>query len=329
MSDRILVGDIGGTHARFALVDLTVSPWRIDNVQDIAGDIPDFITALRLYLDRAGLTTLPGAISLAVAGPVTAGSVTLTNRKWRIAESDLHAFGFADSLLINDFAALAFAVTALRPDDFHTIGPDLPGLEGEPISILGAGTGFGASSLARFRGRAIPVATEGGHAGFAPRDDREIAVLKNLSRRFEHVSIERVLSGPGLENLHRALTELNGHNHVALSAAEIVLRATNDEDCRDAVQMFCAIYGTVAGDFALAHGARGGVYLAGGIAQKIETVLEQSQFRARFERKGRLSGYVEAIPTRLILSENSAFIGAARASIEFQASKTGSTTHGQ
>jgi hypothetical protein len=121
MSDRILVGDIGGTHARFALVDLTVSPWRIDNVQDIAGDLPDFITALRLFLDRAGLTTLPRAISLAVAGPVTAGTVTLTNRKWRIAESELHALGFADSLLINDFAALG--QTTFTPS--APISPDL------------------------------------------------------------------------------------------------------------------------------------------------------------------------------------------------------------
>ena len=329
MSERILVGDIGGTHARFAIVDPSVSPWRIDHMQDIAGNLPDFISALRLYLDRSGLAVVPGAIALAVAGPVTAGSVSLTNRKWRITENDLRAFGFADALLINDFAALAFAVTALGPNDFHTIGPHLSGLESEPISIIGAGTGFGASSLARFRGHATPVATEGGHAGFAPRDDGEIAVLKNLARRFEHVSIERVLSGPGLENLHRALTEINGHQTVALTAEEIVLRCANDQDCRDAVQMFCAIYGTVAGDFALAHGARGGVFLAGGIAQKIEPILQQSQFRARFDSKGRLSDYVRAIPTRLILTENSAFIGAARASIEFQSSRAGSPTHGQ
>lgn len=329
MNGRVLVGDIGGTHARFAIVDTSASPWQIKNADDIAADLPDFSSALRVYLDRAGFAVRPDAIALAVAGPITDGAASLTNRKWRITEDDLRALGFKDALLLNDFAALAFAVTTLGPSDFHTIGPKIPGIEGEPISILGAGTGFGASILARFHGRAIAVATEGGHAGFAPRDDSEVAVLQILARRFEHVSIERVLSGPGLENLHQALAELSGRKAESIAAAEIVGRSAVDTDCRDAVRMFCAIYGTVAGDFALSHGARGGVYLAGGIAQKIEKILEQSQFRARFENKGRLSSYVKSIPTRLILDSNVAFFGAARASLEFRSSNSGSTLHGQ
>jgi glucokinase len=313
---RVLVGDVGGTHARFAVVDTGTIPWQISHRVDLDTDFVDFPSSLRAYLDRTGLVSLPRAAAIAVAGPVTAGSVIFTNRDWKISERELREFGFADALLINDFATLAFAVGALPRDSCHTIGPELPGLDGEPISVIGAGTGFGAACLARFHGRAVPVATEGGHAGFAPGNDREAAVLGILSRRFDHVSIERVLSGPGIENLYWALATLDGRRHLSISAAEIVAR--RESDGREAVGMFCAIYGSVAGDFALSHGARGGVYLAGGIAQKIEPVLIDSEFRTRFEHKGRLSGYVEAIPTRLILSEDIAFLGAASASLEFR-----------
>ncbi|HTP76784.1 MAG TPA: glucokinase [Rhizomicrobium sp.] len=318
MTVRVLVGDIGGTHARFAVVDCATTPWKIDSERDIEAVVPDFASALRRYLDESGSARPPEAIALAVAGPVTAGAVSLTNRRWHISEAELRALGFKHALLINDFAALAYAVTALAPGDCHVLGPDLPGIDGEPISIIGAGTGFGASLLAQFRGRALAVATEGGHAGFAPGNAREIEILRVLARQFEHVSIERILSGPGLENLHRAIAELNGRSAGPHDAANIVANAATDADCREAISVFCGVYGAVAGDFALAHGARGGVFLAGGIAQKIEKTLAQSSFRSRFESKGRLSGYVKSIPTRLILNEKCAFLGAARASLEFQ-----------
>jgi glucokinase len=315
---KILVGDIGGTNARFAVVDVAASPWTIASAMEVEGQFADFAGALRAYLQRAGIAKAPSFISLAVAGPVTAGAVNFTNRQWRLSETELRRAGFAHALLVNDFAALAFSVTALPPRDLHTIGPELAGLEGEPLSVIGAGTGFGAALLARFRGRAVPVATEGGHISFAPTDEKEIDVLHVLTRRFGQVSVERVLSGPGLERLHGAIAKINGHRSMALSAADIVAQADRDPDCHEAVEMFCAIYGAVAGDFALAHGARGGVYLAGGIAQKIEPLLAASSFRARFEAKGRMSDYVKAIPTRLIVSADAAFLGAARASLEFR-----------
>jgi len=316
--DFVLVGDIGGTHARFAVVNVSTSPKRIDYRIDLEAKFPDFQACLRSYLAQTGLTPMPNAVALAVAGPVTAGSVKLTNRAWQISESELQKFGFRHALLINDFAALAFSVSTLTTGDFHTIGPEIEGLPDEPVSILGAGTGFGASCLARFRGRMVPIATEGGHAGFAPSDERQIAVLSILARRFGHVSIERVLSGPGIENLYGALTQLAGRSTRSLTAAEIASQGESDQDCRETVEMFCAIYGSVAGDFALAHGARGGVFLAGGIAQKIEKTLQGSAFRAKFENKGRLSSYVKAIPTRLVLKEDTTFLGAAVASLEFR-----------
>jgi glucokinase len=316
---RVLVGDIGGTHARFAVVDTTTKPWRIAHRFAVDGEFPDLNSLLRAYLDRAGLGTMPKSAAMAVAGPVTAGRVHFTNRAFAVSEDELRAFGFADALLVNDFAALAFSIAALEPADLHRIGPELSGMAGEPVSIIGAGTGFGAACLARFHGRAVAIATEGGHASFAAGDAREMEIVKILSRRFEHVSIERVLSGPGLENLHSALAEMSGQKVEAPRASDIAARHAKDALCREAVDTFCAIYGAAAGDFALVHGARGGVYIAGGIAAKIEPILAASAFRARFEAKGRMSPYVKAIPTKLIVSEDTAYLGAASASLEFRA----------
>ena len=315
----VLVGDVGGTHARFAIVDVSANPFKISHRAELSSEAFEaFTDVLRAYLDQNRLSGQPHAASIAVAGPVTNGTVLFTNRDWTVSEDDLRKLGFRRALLINDFAALAFSVSSLDPASLHTIGPRLEGLDGEPITILGAGTGFGVSCLARYRGRSIPVATEGGHIGFAPRGSDQIAVLEVLAKRFEHVSVERVLSGPGLENIYTALEEIAGRKTDALEAPEIQSAAlTGSPIAAAALNMFCQIYGTVAGDFALAHGARGGVYIAGGIAAKIEPFLIKSGFRTQFENKGRLSHFVKLIPTRLILSPDAAFLGAAQASLEF------------
>lgn len=318
---NMLVGDVGGTHARFATVDVGAPmPWRLENRQDLAMDFPSFEAALQRYLEQSGLEQMPAAATIAVAGPITAGRVRFTNRNWVVSEEALSGLGCQAALLINDFIALAYAIDTLHAQDLRTIGPELTGLPDHPITILGAGTGFGVSCLARYRGRVVPVATEGGHIGFAPSDEQELAVHRQLMHRFGRVSVERLLSGPGLENIHQALEELAGHTPVPLTAAQIAERAARGEDmCRGALTMFCSVYGSVAGDFALAHGARGGVYIAGGIAQKIEAFLRESPFRARFESKGRLSGYVQPIPTVLIANDEAALLGSARAGVALQA----------
>ncbi|MBV8798433.1 MAG: glucokinase [Alphaproteobacteria bacterium] len=317
--NKILVGDVGGTHARFAVVDVSQVQPRIEERADIdSGGCDNLEDALKAYLAQAGAER-PQSAAIAVAGPVTNGRVHLTNRGWDASEDNLRKFGFRRAFLINDFAALAFSVAALNPNDCHTIGPEQDGLPEEPITIVGAGTGFGVSCLARYRGRAVPIATEGGHMSFAPNGEAQTAVLRALAKRFPHVSIERVLSGPGLENLYGALEEIAGRKPKPLAAEEISRRAeAGDAACQAAQNMFCAIYGAVAGDFALAHGARGGVYIAGGIAAKIEQYLQRSDFRKSFEDKGRLSSYLKPIPTKLIIGEDAALIGAARASLEFQ-----------
>jgi len=239
--------------------------------------------------------------------------VRFTNRGWDISEQALRDVGFERALLINDFTALALAVDLLDERHLHSIGPPLKGLESGTITILGAGTGFGVSCLARYGDRAVPMATEGGHMSFAPSNPEELAALQLMWQQEGRVSIERILSGSGLEHLYRILEQVAGRASPALNAAEISAAALrNEAGPRAALSMFCSIYGAVAGDLALAHGARGGVYIAGGIAGKIEGFLMQSPFRRCFEDKGRLSAYVAAIPTRLIVYPDIALLGAAR-----------------
>lgn len=313
--DRILVGDVGGTHARFAIAEPSaVGSWRILQKLDLAERFPTFKDALRNYLERAGVSPLPPIAAIAVAGPVAGGSVRFTNRGWDISERALREVGFERAVLINDFAALALAVDLLDEKHLHAIGAQLKGLEGGTITILGAGTGFGVSCLARYGDRVVvPMASEGGHMGFAPSNAEELEVLQLMWKQSGRVSIERLLSGEGLEHLYRTLEQLAGRATSPLAAAEISAAALRKEPgpCA-ALTMFCAIYGAVAGDLALAHGARGGVYIAGGIAGKIEEFLMESPFRRRFEDKGRLTPYVAAIPTNLIVYPDIALLGAAR-----------------
>jgi glucokinase len=315
--NRILAGDVGGTHARFGIVESSVAgPWRISHRLDLDQRFDTFTDALRSYLENAGVITVPRLAAIAVAGPVTAGAARFTNRGWDISEQALREFGFERALLINDFAALTLAVDLLDEKHLHPIGPRLKGLERGTITILGAGTGFGVSCLARFGGAAVPMATEGGHMSFAPTNAEELAVLQLMWRTSGHVSIERLLSGEGLEHLHRTLEQLAGRALPELKAAEISAAAVrNEAGARAALTMFCSIFGAVAGDLALAHGAKGGVYIAGGIAEKIEEFLIASPFRLRFEDKGRLSDYVAAIPTQLLVFPDIALLGAARSGV--------------
>jgi glucokinase len=218
---------------------------------DLAEPFATFNDALRSYLERAGVTPLPPIAAIAVAGPVAAGTARFTNRGWDISEQSLRQAGFERALLINDFAALALAVDLLDEEHLHPIGRPLKGLEAGTITILGAGTGFGVSCLARYGDRlTVPMATEGGHMGFAPGDAEELAALQLMWKQSGRVSIER-----------------------------------------------------------------GGVYIAGGIAEKIEEFLIHSPFRRRFEDEGRLTPYVAAIPTNLIVYPDIALLGAARSGV--------------
>lgn len=307
-----LVGDIGGTNARFALVEFDGSDPRLIEPTTYKGeDYKSAEDAIGDYLAKVGVRH-PDQAVVAVAGPIEHGSVHMTNLDWRISEDSLRrAGGFRRATLINDFTAQALAAPRLSPKDLRQIGPLPTSGEGD-LAILGPGTGFGVAGMVRRDGVDTPLTTEGGHIAFAPTDEVEIEILRLLTKKHGRVSVERILSGPGMEDLHVALGDAEGREVAPLEAKQITERAI--EGCADSlatVNRFCAVLGSTAGDIALALGARGGVFIAGGIAPRIIDLLQASPFRARFDAKGRFVDYMEAIPTHVILHPHTALIGAA------------------
>jgi glucokinase len=308
-----LVGDVGGTNARFALVD---AEGRVRNLHIY--EAPKYASLDVIVSDFLERTLgrgkrLPRAV-IAVAGPVTDGEITFTNLDWQVSEGELLAqFEFEAVRLMNDFAAQALACPLLTGDSLRPIGPGLRGPDDEPMVILGAGTGFGVAGLARAERGDIAIATEGGHAAFAPSDETEIEVLRVLQARHGRVSIERLLSGRGLHELYCALAELRqAEPRIPDEKALIDAAGKDDWLAVETLDRFCAILGGVAGDLALTFGARGGVFISGGIAPRMADRLVAGRFRERFEDKGRLSAYVRDIPTSLVLHPYPALLGASR-----------------
>ena len=248
---------------------------------------------------------------LAVAGPVEAGRCVLTNCPWLIDATELRStFGFAMLRMLNDFEATAFALPHLTTADVHPLGGG-QAVPGAPMAVLGPGTGLGVACLVPGSHGAAVIASEGGHVTLPATSPREDAVIDYLRRHFGHVSAERAVSGMGLENLCRAIAAIDGVNLPERCAADITEGALlgTCETSRAALDLFCAMLGTVAGNVALTFGARGGVYIAGGIAPRIVSHLAQSEFRARFEAKGRFRNYLATIPTNVIVHPNATFAG--------------------
>lgn len=307
-----LVGDVGGTNARFAVVD---HQGHVRNPRIFpARDYDSLAEVIAEYIETTCGRSRPPRAVIAVAGPVVDGEIEFTNLDWQISEGDLLAqFEFEAVKLINDFAAQALACPRLDKDELRVIGPTIRGGADCPLVVLGAGTGFGVAGLARSERGDVAVATEGGHAAFAPTDEVEIEVLRRFSAAHGRVSNERLLSGAGLFELYLALGDIEGKLTPAQDQKAVVEAAGREDPLAEAtLDRFCGIFGAVAGDVALTFGARGGVFISGGIAPKIADRLAASPFRARFEDKGRLSGYMREIPTSLVLHPYPAIIGAAR-----------------
>ena len=307
-----LVGDVGGTNARFALVD---GEGHLRNTKTyICADYGALDEIIEVYLAETAGKRRPAKAVVAVAGPVVDGEIEFTNLDWQVSETDLIAgFGFDAIKLINDFAAQAMAAPVLAAADLRQIGPELRGAPTCPIVVLGAGTGFGVGAVARSQHVDVAVATEGGHAGFAPHDEVEAHVWRRLQGLYGRVSVERVLSGQGLYDLYLALEELAGRTPDLADERAVVEAADGgDRVAGAALDRFCAILGGVAGDLALTHGARGGIYVSGGIAPRMGERLMAGGFRDRFEAKGRLSDYVREIPTYLITHPFAALVGCSR-----------------
>jgi glucokinase len=307
-----LVGDVGGTNARFALID---GEGRVRNLHIYpAAKYASLNEIIADYLERTMGRKHPPRAVIAVAGPVLDGEIEFTNLAWQVSEGELLAqFEFEAVRLINDFAAQALACPILGPDALKPLGPVMRGDADGPMVVLGAGTGFGVAGLARSERGDVEVSTEGGHAAFAPSDDLEVEIWSQFRARHGRVSIERILSGRGLFELYGVLGGLRqGEAVLADEKAVFEAAAKGDPLASETLDRFCAILGSVAGDLALSFGARGGVFVSGGIAPRMAERLATGDFRARFEDKGRLSAYLRQIPTSLVVHPYPAIIGAAR-----------------
>ncbi|RAU21341.1 glucokinase [Paramagnetospirillum kuznetsovii] len=306
-----LVADIGGTHARFALVEggEVLHPTVLR-----CADYDGPASAAKAYLDANAADQRPTRAAFAVASAITGDRIELTNSPWRFSiEATRQALGLERLEVVNDFTAVALSVRHLTPDHLVAIGGGaaLPGL---PIAVLGPGTGLGASAvIPDGKGGWTALATEGGHVTMAAANDREAEILGWLRRRFDHVSAERVLSGQGLVNLYQAIAALSGRQAV-FSTPDVITQRGLDGSCpisRETVEVFFAMMGTVTGNLALTLGARGGVFIAGGILPRMADAFKASGFRARFEEHGRFQPYLAAIPTWLVVHALPAFIGLA------------------
>jgi glucokinase len=305
-----LLADIGGTYARFVV---ETAPGRFEHPACLrCADHADFHAAVSAYL--APLPVGPVAhAAVAIANPVEGDEVRMTNYHWQFSIEQMRARLQLDTLVVvNDFTALAMAVPRLAAHERRQVGGG-QAREGSVIGVLGAGSGLGVSGLIPAGGGWVALGTEGGHASFAPHDERELAILRFAWQRFDHVSFERLLSGPGLELIHSALTEHAGAKSApALPAPEITRRglAGSDPLCAAAIEAFCAMLGTAASNLAVTLGALGGIYIGGGIVPRLGTYLDRSPFRARFEDKGRFGDYLRGIPTHVITAENATLTGA-------------------
>lgn len=306
-----LLADIGGTNARFALLD----GGELRNEQVLAcADYPDLVSAVEYYLTQAGASSAgrrPKEAAMAIAGPITSDIIRMTNHVWQFSAAQVRRqLHLARLSFLNDFTALAHAVRHLPKNELETIGRGRA-VENGPIGLLGPGTGLGVSGLIFTGHHWIPLQGEGGHVTLAATNERELAVIGQLHQRFSHVSAERALSGPGLVNLYDALCALEGMVPEGLKPKDITQRA-EESSCRicvETVSMFCSLLGTMAGNLVLTLGAVGGLYIGGGVVPQLGRMFASSHFRDRFEDKGRYAEYLAAVPVYVIHTALPAFVG--------------------
>jgi glucokinase len=309
-----LIGDIGGTNARFALTGANGQAWTSE-LTVMCRDYETAELAIVDYLERTG-TCEPDAVCLAAAGPIVDDSAHFTNNHWSIDCRELrNSFRSAKVRLLNDFEAIAYSIPLLAETDLTTVGLEPLAVRDKTnytIGVLGPGTGLGVAGLMGRGDNIYPIVGEGGHVGFAPENQVQLQVFKQLRERFDRVSDEHLLSGPGLENIYWALCRIHGDRGVHLSAPEIFQRVLLNEDVHavEALQLFYEALGQVAGNLALELGAYDGIYIAGGIVKRYPDLLKTSSFRSGFENKGRYRSMMERIPTLLIVHPQPGLLGA-------------------
>ena len=311
----ILLGDIGGTHARFALACDNRVGYELERVFR-CDNFASAESAIQQYLEGVSAPSVRSAC-LAVAGPVATGKASLTNNHWFFDEEGVRAaLGCEKVRLLNDFEAAALGLAYLGPADLTPVGeaklPDLRQAE-YVVAVVGPGTGFGAATLIKRDGRLTSLSGEAGHVGFAPESPLQVELLASLADQFGRVSVERLVSGSGLVNIFNFLATRSKAKTGHFDAAAIFLKAKRDQTAQKAVALFFELLGQAAGNFVLATGSFDGLFIAGGIVQRYPELLHNSTFRSGFEKKGRHSELMRAIPTVLVRHPLPGLLGAAAA----------------
>lgn len=325
----VLAGDVGGTKTVLALCSLqegrlclkveeTYSSREAKNLEQI---IDRFIAMHREPVTSA---------CIGIAGPVKNGRCITTNLPWHVSESSLkERFGWKRVELINDLAAWAYGVPILNQDDYFPLNTAAT-VPTQNQGLVAPGTGLGEALLVYIDGKYVALPSEGGHVDFAPNNEVEVELWRYLHRRFGHVSVERVLSGPGLFNIYSWLRDFKGEKEPAWLAERIdktdppkaITEAAIDQEplCRRALALFVSIFGAVAGNLALTGTTTGGIYLCGGIPPRILSFLTAGHFMEAFVNKGRFQAYLEQIAVRVILNGKTPLLGAAQRAFEMQQS---------
>ena len=305
-----LLADIGRTYARFAL---ETAPGALEHIALLrCSEHADFEGAVRAYLRR--LPPLPAPArhaAAAIANRVEGDRVRAASGHWQFSIDEMRTrLGLETLVVVNDFTTLAMALPRLGAHDCRQVGAGTPRAQAV-AGLIGPGSGLGMSGLIPSAQGPISLGSEGGHATFSPRDERERDILQFASREHPHVSFECLVSESGLELIHQALAERAGKAARSCASEEILLRAIDGSDalCTEALEAFCAMLGTAAANLALTLGALGGIYIGGTVVPRLGTWFDRSPFRARFEDHGRFGAYLAAIPTHVITSENATFVG--------------------
>lgn len=314
MSGCLLIADIGGTNARFAVADPGKPAFSNEMIFDCS-EYESAEVAIDAYLEQIAVPQ-PSVICIAAAGPVVDRAVRLTNGDWYIEAAALERkFPDAQVTLMNDFDAVAYSVPLLDSSDLLVVGAANPVVlhdEDFTIGVIGPGTGLGTAGLCRRAGKLFVVGGEGGHVGFAPETDRQRRILAELGKDLDRVSDESLISGPGIVNIYAAIARIRGEKPQDMTAAGVFELASNETDTTavESIDLFFEVLGQVAGNLVLCLGAVDGVYIAGGIARRYPEMLKKSHFRAGFERKGFYRPMMESIATQLITYAEPGLLGA-------------------
>jgi len=324
-----LLADIGATHARFAL---EIAPGVLRNVAVLlCDDYPGIVPLLNAYLAQTQAQSKGERIThaaFALANPISGDYIRMTNRDWQFSTEEVRrTLGLTTLLIVNDFTALAMALPGFKPEDLLQIGGGKP-VANAVAGVLGPGTGLGVSGVIPTLDGFVTLGSEGGHVNFAPADEREFAILQYAWREWQHVSNERLISGPGMEIIYRALALRNGVEAPARDAAAIATAALEQKDplCLEVLECFAGMLGGAAANLAVTLGAFGGVFIGGGIVPRIAEWFTTSPFRTRFEAKGRFSSYLAQIPTYVIMMPTPALYGVSSILSEHLRNRSGANT---